>query len=323
MKNANFRDKHHWGTIWYDSSREQLADTLHDTGKVYVTLFDRDEVYAGAATTVRDAYREAYRRLRLGRHDTVDLLRERAALRAIIAKRQHDCEEAQKSTKVATRGELDARFDHDAITLAGRTDNGAWHRAIEVARSLVAAGVWNGTDRIEFDAYALHDRLFGVAAEDPGNLVAGVDYVVSEDAAPEGAAHPSDADTRSHRRARMALAIRAHHAALDEQAARYEESLRTTRRTLIERTKERGELVSALGIVLREIAAARENNPYVRFHIPDVTSGKTEDLIAAVRALCDLAAEYDALHRRATSAEQRIDGWRRTVERLEAEIARS
>ena len=224
MKNANFRDKHPWGTIWCDGSGERLADTLHDTSKVYVTLFDRDEVYAGAATTVRDAYREAHRRMRLSRHDTVDLLRERAALRAIIAKNQQR-----------------------------------------------------------------HD----------------------------------DTEVRSRRRARVALAIRAHHAALDEQAARYEESLRTTRRTLIERTKERGELVSALGIVLREIAAARENNPYVRFHIPDVTTGKTDDLVAAVRALCDLAAGYDALHRRATSAEQRVEDWRRTVERLEAEAARS
>lgn len=226
MKNTNSHEKHPWGTVWYDSHGERIADTLHDTGKVYLTLFDRDEVYAGAATTVRDAYREAYRRLRLGRHDTAKLLRERAALQAAIAKQER---------------------------------------------------------------------------------------------------HDSDAEVRSrpNRRARMALAIRAHHAALDEQAARYEESLRTTRRALIERTKERGELVAALGIVLREIAAARENNPYVRLHIPDVTSGKTEDLIAAVRALCDLAAEYDALHRRATSAEQRVEDWRRTVERLEAEIARS
>jgi len=72
--------------------------------------------------------------------------------------------------------ELHATFDHDAITLLGRTDDGAWHRAIEIARKLVAANVWNGDDRIEFDAYALHDRLFGVSRVEPSDLVEGDDY---------------------------------------------------------------------------------------------------------------------------------------------------
>lgn len=51
--------------------------------------------------------------------------------------------------------ELSARFDLMAITLIGSAHNGAWHRAIDVARRLVDAGVWNGVDPIEFDAYDL------------------------------------------------------------------------------------------------------------------------------------------------------------------------
>ncbi len=87
--------------------------------------------------------------------------------------------------------ELHVTFDHDAITLLGRTDDGAWHRAIEVARKLVAAGIWNGGDRIEFDAYALHDRLFGVNRVEPHDLVEGDDYQFVKPAAtpePEHAA---------------------------------------------------------------------------------------------------------------------------------------
>ncbi|NLF77721.1 MAG: ParB/RepB/Spo0J family partition protein, partial [Chloroflexi bacterium] len=76
----------------------------------------------------------------------------------------------------ADADELHAIFDHDAITLAGRTDDGAWHRAIEVARKLVAAGIWNGGDRIEFDAYKLHDKLFGVSRVEPTDLVPVDDY---------------------------------------------------------------------------------------------------------------------------------------------------
>ena len=87
--------------------------------------------------------------------------------------------------------ELHATFDHDAITLTGRSDDGAWHRAIEIARKLVAANVWNGSDRIEFDAYALHDRLFGVSRVEPSDLVEGDDYQFAKPAAtpePEHAA---------------------------------------------------------------------------------------------------------------------------------------
>lgn len=72
--------------------------------------------------------------------------------------------------------ELSARFDLMAITLIGSAHNGAWHRAIDVARRLVDAGVWNGVDPIEFDAYDLHNRLFGIARVHPHDLVPGADY---------------------------------------------------------------------------------------------------------------------------------------------------
>lgn len=74
------------------------------------------------------------------------------------------------------QAELNARFIQGAITLLGRSDNGAWHRAIEIARRLVAYGLWDGESRIEFDAYALHDRMFGVAQVSPLALVEGKDY---------------------------------------------------------------------------------------------------------------------------------------------------
>lgn len=75
-----------------------------------------------------------------------------------------------------TQAELNARFIQGAITLLGRSDNGAWHRSIEVARRLVAYGIWDGEERIEFDAYLLHDKMFGVAQVSPLDLVAGKDY---------------------------------------------------------------------------------------------------------------------------------------------------
>lgn len=71
--------------------------------------------------------------------------------------------------------ELNARFDRDAITILGRSDDGAEHRAIEIARRLVAAGVWDGQEPIQFNAYALHDKLFGVNAVEPADLLAGPD----------------------------------------------------------------------------------------------------------------------------------------------------
>ena len=72
--------------------------------------------------------------------------------------------------------ELAATFDRDAITLAAETDDGAWHRAIEIGRKLVAAGIWDGQRHIEFNAYELHDKLFGVTKVAPADLVEDEDY---------------------------------------------------------------------------------------------------------------------------------------------------
>ena len=106
--------------------------------------------------------------------------------------------------------ELHATFDHDAITLAGRTDDGAWHRAIEVARKLVAAGIWNGDDRIEFDAYALHDKLFGVNRVEPKDLVPGDDYSFPKPAvAPESPAEAEPEHASEYAYLRFAVAARA------------------------------------------------------------------------------------------------------------------
>lgn len=84
--------------------------------------------------------------------------------------------ESKGTPNQAVAEELQARFDANAVKLDGALHNGAWHRALEVARRLVAAGVWNGVDPIRFDAYDLHNRLFGAARMSPHELVPGVDY---------------------------------------------------------------------------------------------------------------------------------------------------
>jgi phage N-6-adenine-methyltransferase len=85
----------------------------------------------------------------------------------------------------ATADELRARFDQRMIKLEGATDDGAWHRALEVARRLVTAGVWDGQRKIKFDAVLLHNRLFGVEQADPASLVEDTDYRFLEEPAPE------------------------------------------------------------------------------------------------------------------------------------------
>lgn len=91
--------------------------------------------------------------------------------------------------------ELRAHFDQDAFTLAGHTDDGARHRGIEIARKLVAAGIWNGRDWIEFDAYALHDKLFGVNPVGVEDLVEDEDYwFVGKPAGEPAAAEESEPD---------------------------------------------------------------------------------------------------------------------------------
>lgn len=80
---------------------------------------------------------------------------------------ESDAIDDQIIAAVPPADELSAHFDHDAITILGRSDQGAWHRAIEIGRKLVAAGLWDGQTPIEFDAYELHDKLFGVNRVEP------------------------------------------------------------------------------------------------------------------------------------------------------------
>ncbi len=79
------------------------------------------------------------------------------------------------------RAELNARFNTDAVKInAEPWDQGAWHRAIEVARKLRAADLWDGQSLLSFNAnvYELHDRLFGVKREPATSLVKGRDYTI-------------------------------------------------------------------------------------------------------------------------------------------------
>ena len=45
----------------------------------------------------------------------------------------------------------------------GRTDAGAWHRAVDVARELLARGIWSGEKTLCIrDAYNVHNALLGI-----------------------------------------------------------------------------------------------------------------------------------------------------------------
>lgn len=85
-------------------------------------------------------------------------------------------EARQEAARARVEAELNAKFDRSAIVILGRSDDGAEHRAVDVARKLVTAGVWDGQAKIEFDAYALHDRLYGTEQADPLTLVEGRDF---------------------------------------------------------------------------------------------------------------------------------------------------
>ena len=93
----------------------------------------------------------------------------RAARRAALARYR------RSRNLLATTAELAVTFNRDAITLQGRTDNGAWDRAIDVARALCAAGAWDGEALIFFNAYHLHNKLFGANPVDVSGLY-GSDY---------------------------------------------------------------------------------------------------------------------------------------------------
>ena len=65
---------------------------------------------------------------------------------------------------------------HDQVKIGrGATDTGAWHRALEVARDLHAAGRWNGTGLIvihnAYDSHrmASYEWLGGLAALKEGS----------------------------------------------------------------------------------------------------------------------------------------------------------
>ncbi|MEB2351839.1 MAG: DNA N-6-adenine-methyltransferase [Burkholderiaceae bacterium] len=92
--------------------------------------------------------------------------------------------EGAGETTSPVAAELSAKFDRSAITILGRSDDGAEHRAVDVARKLVTAGIWNGSSMIEFDAYAIHDKLFGVDAVDPHTLTRGKDRDIYISGAP-------------------------------------------------------------------------------------------------------------------------------------------
>ncbi len=65
------------------------------------------------------------------------------------------------------------------VSYTGRIDAGAAHRAIAVARQLLIAGVWNGTDAIAIhNPYELENKLMRLEWEQKtaAELVAGVDY---------------------------------------------------------------------------------------------------------------------------------------------------
>lgn len=66
------------------------------------------------------------------------------------------------------------------ITLgSGALDNGAWHRAIQVANKMVEADLWNGEDHLTlYDAYELHNRLYGFDQTPASALVEGTDYEI-------------------------------------------------------------------------------------------------------------------------------------------------
>lgn len=88
------------GEPWYLHLYEQDEDTKDDA------------VYSGFGQTPRQAYREAYRKQRLGAHDTADLLKERAGLAR----------------------QLDAAQDQIALEAARATET---HREVEALRSRV------------------------------------------------------------------------------------------------------------------------------------------------------------------------------------------
>jgi hypothetical protein len=72
--------------IWQDADYDTLAvlDKKPWGGTVTIELFDGNSRAKGTGATVREAYRAAWRQMRLSRHTVPDLLRERAGLRRML-----------------------------------------------------------------------------------------------------------------------------------------------------------------------------------------------------------------------------------------------
>lgn len=66
-----------------------------------------------------------------------------------------------------------------AVTYTGRMDGGAWDRAIDVARRLRAAGLWDGQTPIAIhDPYPLH-RALAMGDVTPEELEPGTHYTLA------------------------------------------------------------------------------------------------------------------------------------------------
>jgi prefoldin subunit 5 len=126
--------------FWRDKNNgEALALLTLRDGKVHVALFNEDVIRVnGSGLTAREAYREAWRELRLRRHDPADLLRQIADLRralghelgqALERLNQHVAEIASRlqaeNARVAVRSRRRAR--HAAACRAHRSLRQAWH----------------------------------------------------------------------------------------------------------------------------------------------------------------------------------------------------
>jgi hypothetical protein len=96
----------------------------------------------------------------------------------------------------AERAALRAKFDQDAIALDGPNDDGAWHRALDLARHLVANGIWDSSTPITLhNAQALHDRVFGVTKAPITDLVYGQDYTIDTPTGDPAPAEESEPDS--------------------------------------------------------------------------------------------------------------------------------
>ena len=68
----------------------------------------------------------------------------------------------------------------DRLSYTGRIDAGAWCRAIDIARELFRAGLWDGQAGLTIHApYILHGRIMGIDRLPVTELTPGKDYEVT------------------------------------------------------------------------------------------------------------------------------------------------